>query len=175
MEQRIEPMAGDTSSARLQLAELAMSARSTNARTATEVPNDQHAQAQQGAAAATDTWERGPSERPPAFPPMVHMRARIAAAMNVDTPAQSGMDLLESAASTTQELSKILSKLTVLVGTDGASSKQLERMRVQVQQLLNEMRFQQGPSLDGSTLGDALRADLEVDASKGAPTVSEAA
>jgi hypothetical protein len=102
------------------------------------------------------------------------MRARIAAAMAVESPAQSGIALLDSAASKTQELSQILSQLTTLVGSGGGSAE-LERMRIQVQQLLNTIRFQQGPSLDGSTLGDALRADLEADGASSPGATSDAA
>ena len=93
--------------------------------------------------------------------------------MGNSSPAQAGLDLLGRAETSTHELSQILSQLTALVG-DGTGSADLQRMRIQVQQILNTLRFQQGPSIDGSNLGDTLRADLEADGAP-RPDTSEAA
>lgn len=95
----------------------------------------------------------------------LHLRARVRAVSDVEVAAQAGMDLLQRASNTAHELRSILARLDELTGagsgTQGPWSADLRRMQNEVQQLLNALRYQQGTSIDGSTLGDALRGDIE--------------
>lgn len=95
----------------------------------------------------------------------IHLRARVRAVSDVESAARAGMDLLERAAGTAHELRSILARLDELTGagtrTEGPWAADLRRMQNEVQQLLNALRYQQGTSIDGSTLGDALRGDIE--------------
>lgn len=115
-----------------------------------------------------DRWERTAPDLSNASASGIRLRPQHHRMSELEQSAQRGLSLLDHAVQRASQLASVLAELEALVAPGvavGPWHTDLERLRQDAHALLRTVEQQRGSSLDGSTLGDALRSDIETERS----------